>query len=91
MEPLNGHLQVKPLKQGVISSAEGNEYEVVEKSAWNLGLPLTVTFDQGDIVIVEEDRVIKVNVASEEQYFVREDSILARIQSDPQAVSTQSA
>ena len=87
MEPLNGYLHVKPLKQGMISSTEGNEYEVVVKSS----APLITDSKPGDIVIVEDNLVVKVNVNGEEQHFVREENLLARIPSDPGNANTESA
>ena len=78
MEPLNGYLHVKPLKQGLISSTEGNEYEVVGNCPYHAD-PMIPSLNVGEIVIVEDNLVVRVNVAGEEKYFVREDNILARI------------
>ena len=75
MEPVNGYIQIKKMESDKIAWDEGNEYEVVEMN----NTPSLMKPSAGDKVIVESDRVIKVNVNNQDVLFVHEDSILARI------------
>ena len=60
---------IKPLKQGMISTAGGNEYEVLSSELEN--------YISGDIVIVEDAYVVKAMVKGKEFFFVKEENVLA--------------
>ncbi len=84
MQPQNNHLLIEPIKQGSLA-VEGNEYKVIDAPAHGDSDPGTTGFrlyDPGDIIVVEDSYVIKVTAQGKEQYFVKEENVLARIKND---------
>lgn len=78
MQTMNGYLRVQPVKQGIMA-VEGNEYRVMNIN----NNPIEeFGFQIGDIIVVEDHMVVRTVIKGMEEYFVKEDNVLARISQD---------
>lgn len=73
MNPKNNNIQVEPLKEGFISSSDGNIYRVVAISVQ------TLDYNLGDLIIIEDEMVVSFNVKGKQTYFVNHENIRAVI------------
>lgn len=80
LEAINGYLQVEPKQDGKIITTEGCEYTVVQSgfcaAVDNTGEENRF-FETGDVILVEEDRILKLTGLGRELYFVRALDIVA--------------
>lgn len=79
LQALNEYIHIKPLKKGVIASSAENEYEVVTRTKSSTDSSDLYIFKEGDIIIAENHSVVKVMIDNSEQYFIKEENIIARI------------
>lgn len=70
----NNYIQIKPLKQGMIKTEEGNVYEVV-----GTDLSHDINMYPGSRIVVQHDYVILTLVDDQKTFFIKEENIIAII------------
>lgn len=73
MKPKNNFMEVEPLEEGFIATSEGHIYKIVAINE----LMDDSGYYVGDLIIIQDDFVIKLTIKGKPKYFINHENILA--------------